>query len=53
LNLSLDARDPRRPALLGLFAQPTRVHAYAVTPDGGYRGPPLDDRPFHHEVALV
>ncbi|HEY8207059.1 MAG TPA: hypothetical protein VIG99_06250 [Myxococcaceae bacterium] len=53
LNLSLDAKDPRRIALLGLFAQPTRVGAYAVCPDAGYQGPPLDDRPFHHEIALV
>lgn len=53
LNLSLDVKDPRRAALLGLFAQPTRVHGYATTADGAYGGPPLDERPFHHEIALV
>ena len=53
LVLGLDPRDPLRRALDGLLAQPTRVHAYATTAAGSYDGAPLDDRPFHHEIALT
>ncbi|MFL5576595.1 MAG: hypothetical protein ACJ79S_11570 [Gemmatimonadaceae bacterium] len=53
LTIGLDARDPLRAALGGLWAQPTAVHAYATTPDGRYAGPTLGALPLHHEVALV
>jgi hypothetical protein len=52
-TVGLDLRDPLTRALAGLWAQPTDVHAYATTAAGSYAGPPLDDRPFHHEIALV
>ena len=53
LVVGLDPRDPLRRALAGLLAQPTRVHAYVTTAAGRYAGRALDDRPFHHEVALT
>ena len=53
LNIGLDARDPLAVALDGLMAQPTDVHAYISSPRGSYAGPALDDRPIHHEIALV
>jgi len=53
LTLALDRRDPLRVALRGLFAQPTRVGAYATTPGGRWRGHRLDGRPLHFESALV
>jgi hypothetical protein len=53
LNVGLDVRDPLRPALRGLFAQPTRVDAYATTPAAPWHGAALDDRPLHCEIALV
>ncbi len=54
LNLGLDARDPQRTALRGLFAQPTRIHVYFATPSPDpYDGPPLADRLLHHEIAMV
>jgi N-acetylglutamate synthase-like GNAT family acetyltransferase len=53
LSVGLDERDPLRAALRGLMAQPTRVHAYATTPAAPWSGAPLDDRPFHCEIALV
>ncbi|HKG95558.1 MAG TPA: GNAT family N-acetyltransferase [Gemmatimonadaceae bacterium] len=52
-TIGLDARDPLAGALRGFWAQPTAVHAYAATPSGPYSGPALDDRPLHHETALV
>jgi hypothetical protein len=52
-TLGLDARDPLRLALRGLWAQPTVVRAYVTTPAGCYAGPRLDSLPLHHEVALV
>jgi ribosomal protein S18 acetylase RimI-like enzyme len=51
--VGLDRRDPLAAALAGLWAQPTDVRAYVTTAAGGYAGPPLDDRPLHHEIALV
>lgn len=53
LNVGLDVRDPLSAAVNGLLAQPTDVHAYITTPAGRYDGPALDDRPLHHEIALV
>ena len=53
LNIGLDVRDPLASALTGIHAQPTDVHAYIATPAGAYAGPRLDDRPVHHEIALV
>jgi S-adenosylmethionine-diacylglycerol 3-amino-3-carboxypropyl transferase len=52
-NIGLDAADPLCDALHGLHAQPTDINAYVTTADGGYEGPPLDDRPLHYEIALV
>lgn len=53
LTVGLDLRDPLCSALNGLLAQPTDVHAYVTTPAGSYRGPVLDTRPLHYEIALV
>ena len=53
LHFGCDERDPRAAALRGLLAPSTRVHAYVTTPGGTYTGPTLDDRPLHHEIALV
>jgi hypothetical protein len=52
-TVGLDRRDPLTAALGGLAAQPTDVHAYVTAPTGRYGGPALDDRPLHHEIALV
>ncbi|HEX6739007.1 MAG TPA: hypothetical protein VF310_12080, partial [Vicinamibacteria bacterium] len=52
-TIGLDVRDPLCAALRGFWAQPTDVHAYATTARGAYAGPALDDRPLHHEIALV
>ena len=52
-TVGLDARDPLRVALRGLWAQPTVVRAYVTTPAGCYAGPRLDALPLHHEVALT
>ena len=52
-TIGLDVLDPLSKALGGLMAQPTDIHAYITTPTGRYGGPALDDRPLHHEIALV
>ena len=52
-TVGLDVRDPLAIALRGLLAQPTTVHACVTSPSGRYDGPPLDDFPLHHEVALI
>ncbi|MGH7625940.1 MAG: hypothetical protein ACREOJ_11585 [Gemmatimonadaceae bacterium] len=52
-TVGLDVRDPLSVALRGLLAQPTVVHAYVTSPSGRYDGPPLNDFPLHHEVALL
>jgi ribosomal protein S18 acetylase RimI-like enzyme len=53
MNLGLDVRDPLSPALNGLFAQPTDVHAYVLAARSGVGPEPLDMRPLHYEIALV
>jgi GNAT superfamily N-acetyltransferase len=52
-TVGLDVRDPLTVALHGLLGQPATVHAYVTSPSGRYDGPPLDDFPLHHEVALI
>jgi len=52
-SVGLDVTDPLRAAFSGLLAQPTDVWACLATSTGTYQGPPLDDRPIHHEIALV
>jgi ribosomal protein S18 acetylase RimI-like enzyme len=52
-TIGLDVRDPLTAALRGLLAQPTDIHAYVTAPSGRYRGPELDDSPYHHEIALA
>lgn len=52
-TVGLDVRDPLHAALAGFHAQPTAVDAYVTTPSGRYVGAALDDRPLHHEIALV
>jgi hypothetical protein len=52
-TVGLDVRDPLHAALEGFRAQPTAVDAYVTAPVGRYAGPALDDRPLHHEIALV
>ena len=53
VNVGLDARDPLIAALRGLFAQPTDVGIWVAVASGEWAGPPLGDRPLHHEIALV
>lgn len=52
-TIGLDVRDPLAAACSGLLAQPTDVWAFQATLSGERRGPALDDRPLHHEIALV
>jgi N-acetylglutamate synthase-like GNAT family acetyltransferase len=52
-TIALDQRDPLTAALVGLFAQPTRVRAFATTPTGRWTGAPLNARPLYFESALV
>jgi GNAT superfamily N-acetyltransferase len=53
VNLGLDRRDPLRAGLRGLHGQTTAVTACVTTAAGTYRGPALDDRPLHFEIAFV
>ncbi|MBW3552800.1 MAG: hypothetical protein KY466_04770 [Gemmatimonadetes bacterium] len=53
LLVGLDIRDPLRAALAGLWSQPTDIHACVTAGTGRYRGPRLDERPLHYEIALV
>lgn len=53
LSVALDVRDPLIPALRGLLATPTVIHAYATMPGGSWTGASLDDRPLHFETTLV
>lgn len=53
LTLGLDVSDPLTAAWKGLLPQPLLVNAYISSPSGGYRGPALDGRPVHFEIALV
>lgn len=52
-TVGLDVKDPLTAACRGLLAQPTDVWACRATLTGEWTGPPLDDRPLHHEIALV
>lgn len=52
-TIGLDVRDPLAAACRGLLAQPTDVWACEGTLSAERTGPPLDDRPLHHEIALV
>jgi ribosomal protein S18 acetylase RimI-like enzyme len=52
-TIALDRRDPLTTALVGLFAQPTAVRAFATTPAGRWSGAPLTARPLYFESALV
>jgi hypothetical protein len=53
LRIALDERDPLSRAFSGLRTRFTTLDAHVTTPEGGYRGPALDDRPLHFEAALV
>ena len=53
ITVGLDERDPLGTAMDGLFAQPTRVHAYVTTPTGIADPEPLARLPLHLETALV
>lgn len=52
-TVGLDVKDPLTAACRGLLAQPTDVWALQGTLTAERTGPPLDDRPLHHEIALV
>jgi GNAT superfamily N-acetyltransferase len=52
-TVGLDVTDPLTAACRGLLAQPTDVWACEATLAGERTGRPLDDRPLHHEIALV
>lgn len=52
-SVGLDVRDPLTTALSGLLARPTDIWACAATPGGAPPGRGLEDRPLHHEIALV
>lgn len=53
MTIGLDVTDPARRALAGIPAITTDVEAYVLTAGGPWRGPPLDDRPLHFEIALA
>ncbi len=53
VNVGLDVRDPLCAALHGLFAQPTDIDAFLVTPRGAWPGALPTERPLHYEIALV
>jgi hypothetical protein len=53
ITIGLDLKDPLTAALKGLMTQPMLVNGYISSPSGTYRGPVLDQRPFHFEIALV
>jgi len=53
ITIGLDVKDPLTAALKGLMTQPMLVNGYVSSPSGAYRGPALDQRPFHFEIALV
>lgn len=53
LTIGLDVTDPAARALAGIPAITTDVEAYVLTAGGPWRGPPLDDRPLHFEIALA
>lgn len=53
LTIGLDVTDPTARALAGIPAITTDVEAYVLTARGPWRGPPLNDRPFHFEIALA
>ena len=53
LLVGLDPRDPLTAGLANLWSQPTDVHVCATSGAGRYRGPRLDERPVHYEIALV
>jgi hypothetical protein len=52
-TVGLDVTDPLTAACRGLLAQPTDVWAFQATLGAERRRPALDDRPLHHEIALV
>ena len=53
ITIGLDVKDPLTAALKGLMTQPMLVNGYISSPSGAYRGPALDQRPLHFEIALV
>ena len=53
LTIGLDVTDPAARALAGIPTITTDVAAYVLTPGGPWRGPPLNDRPLHFEIALA
>ncbi|MFN0180922.1 MAG: hypothetical protein ACKVZ0_19125 [Gemmatimonadales bacterium] len=53
LTIGLDVTDAAAGALAGIPAIVTDVEAYVLTAGGPWRGPPLDDRPLHFEIALA
>ncbi len=53
LTIGLDVADPASRALAGILRITTDVEVYVLTAGGPWRGPPLDDRPLHFEIALA
>ena len=53
LTIGLDITDPTSHALARIPAITTDVEAYVLTAGGPWRGPPLNDRPLHFEIALA
>lgn len=53
ITFGLDVGDPLTPALKGWLAQRTDVWTCVATLGERWEGPPLDDRPAYHEIALV
>ena len=51
-SVGLDVADPLSAALSGLLAQRIDIRACVATL-GATEGPSFDDRPVHHEIALV
>jgi len=53
LNIGLDLTDPLTAAIDGLLSQPTDVWVCVAGLEDEPAGPIADDRPVHHEIALV
>jgi len=53
ITVGLDVKDPLAADMKGLLGQRTDVWCCVATQGDRWTGPPLDDRPAYHEIALV
>jgi hypothetical protein len=53
VTVGLDVKDPLCKATKGMFAQPTDIGAYILTPRREHDVAAMQDRPLHYDIALV